>query len=482
MLRLLNAHSYTFEWVSDPGSVQYVILSHVWAPEGEQSFSEVSAILDDPDTHLGEDGAPSRLSEKVARFCARARADGFSYIWIDTCCIDKASSAELSEAINSMFQWYSAAARCYVHLHDVADDDRPQADKSQFRRSKWFTRGWTLQELLAPHTVIFLSKEWREIGTRQDLAKTIEEVTGITADVLEGFTPISSVCVARRMSWAAERKTTREEDEAYSLMGLFGVHMPTIYGEGRKAFVRLQEEIMRQIPDDTLFAWGDRLPLRSAVTIGSLSKSDRPGGLLASSPQAFKYAKDLRAISHVKFMSDLYFLTERGTRARSAVESLSEYTVNRYGVRAVVHAILDKHLVFLPCVDADDNLVALLVDRIPDTPIPDLFQVGARDSSGRFYRLASLQYAVSMPLSANHISLYVDPAPAPAFSAMMIMKEPWKDYTIGRMRPRCVTIIMLKGGTEVDVGETRRPSTISGHLIPGHTSGPGPEPSKVASI
>ncbi len=232
---------------------QYAILSHVW-DDNEQSFQDVRGFLQVP-ASLDHDPLPW-ASEKIRCCCIYAASQGFRWVWIDTCCIDKTSSAELSEAINSMYRWYRDATVCYVYLADVPASQDPYPTGSRFRNSNWFTRGWTLQELLAPVDVRFLSREWIWIGDKVIFATLLREITGIEIGVLTFQVPLSSVSVARRMLWASRRKTTRVEDEAYSLMGIFDVHMPTIYGEGRRAFQRLQEEIMRTSPDHTLFAWG----------------------------------------------------------------------------------------------------------------------------------------------------------------------------------------------------------------------------------
>ncbi|PIL28610.1 hypothetical protein GSI_08652 [Ganoderma sinense ZZ0214-1] len=197
----------------------------------------------------------SRLSEKIRKACAVARLDNFSQLWVDTSCIDKTSSSELSEAINSMFAWYRDAAVCYVYLADVPRSDDLRRPGSAFRRSRWFTRGWTLQELIAPRVVVFLSREWEIIGTKENLADLVEDITGIDRDVLVHKKSHTELSIAARMSWAAERATTRVEDQAYCLLGIFGIIMTPIYGEGEHAFRRLQEEILRHIPDDSIFAW-----------------------------------------------------------------------------------------------------------------------------------------------------------------------------------------------------------------------------------
>ncbi|PHH76283.1 hypothetical protein CDD80_1664 [Ophiocordyceps camponoti-rufipedis] len=231
---------------------EYAILSHRWGRD-EVTLQDVQA----------RDRSKEGFT-KIERCCARAREDGFRYVWIDTCCIDKTSSAELSEAINSMFVWYYRADRCYVHLADVP-----------FRsigESAWFTRGWTLQELLAPPECHFLDESWAHIGTKTLLQQAISDRTGIPLDILSGDTDIEKASIAQKMSWAAKRETTRVEDRAYSLLGVFGINMPLIYGEGERAFFRLQEEIMKVSDDHSLFAW---------------ESPDARGGLLATSPAAF---------------------------------------------------------------------------------------------------------------------------------------------------------------------------------------------------
>ncbi|KAK0642137.1 heterokaryon incompatibility protein-domain-containing protein, partial [Cercophora newfieldiana] len=225
----------------------YAVLSHTWEKD-EISFQDIQAIQ-------RGDTAATRKPEyhKIAMTRAVAAAHGFDYVWIDTCCIDKMSSAELSEAINSMYRWYQEAAMCYAHLTDVT------AVNKELAASRWFTRGWTLQELIAPSMMVFLNTAWEEIGTKSDLGPVISKITRIPEAILQGAADLETASIAQRMSWAANRKTTRPEDIAYCLMGLFGVNMPMLYGEGEKAFIRLQEEIMKISSDHTLFAWGNRI-------------------------------------------------------------------------------------------------------------------------------------------------------------------------------------------------------------------------------
>src|SRR3569833_2244284 len=218
-----------------------------------------------------------------------------------SCCIDKKSSSELSEAINSMYRWYAKSDICYVYLEHVTDGDICASADSAFRRSPWFKRGWTLQELLAPREVVFDSRGWKRLGTKRELCDIVASITGIHRRYLLGESHLDAASIARRMSWASERQTSRPEDMAYCLFGLFDINMPLIYGEGaRKAFQRVQEAIMQAYPHDhTLFAWGedDGLPLVDLMDeyqawtrqLSWKDSENRPRltGLFAASPRDF---------------------------------------------------------------------------------------------------------------------------------------------------------------------------------------------------
>jgi hypothetical protein len=245
----------------------YAILSHTWG-EGDEEVK-----LQD----LGAPGVERKAGyAKIKGCCRQAQMDGLVYAWVDTCCIDKTSSAELSEAINSMFRWYANADVCYTYLVDVPSSLDPN-DLASFRSSRWFTRGWTLQELIAPENVVFYTREWEKLATKRELTRTISAVTGIHEDILLGR-DLTEVSIANRMSWASRRVTTRPEDIAYCLLGIFGINMPLLYGEDQKAFIRLQEEIIKVSDDHSIFAWKSVHPLGNEDFYG----------LLALSPHMFR--------------------------------------------------------------------------------------------------------------------------------------------------------------------------------------------------
>jgi NACHT domain/Heterokaryon incompatibility protein (HET) len=216
----------------------YAILSHTWGADTEEVTFE----------DLTDGTSKSKAGYNKIRFCGeQARRDDLQYIWVDTCCIDKSSSAELTEAINSMFRWYREAAKCYVYLSDVSKgnyDHLPRSIwKSAFRGSRWFARGWTLQELIAPTSVEFYSSEGMRLGDKRSMEQQIHEITSIPVRALRG-NPLSDFSFEERLSWAIKRETTREEDKAYSLLGIFDIYMPLIYGEGgESAFKRLRTSV-----------------------------------------------------------------------------------------------------------------------------------------------------------------------------------------------------------------------------------------------
>jgi hypothetical protein len=246
-MRLLKSRpgdgGFELTTLDDNHALPYAILSHTWTADQEVTYKE-----------LLEGTSTNKSGYAKLRFCGeRAAADGLEYFWVDTCCIDKSASVELSTAINSMFRWYQRAARCYVYLTDVSvPEEITDAEafriswEQAFRRSRWFSRGWTLQELLAPASVEFFSCEGKRLGSRISLEQEIHEITGIPTRALRGQR-LSEFSVEERMCWAAGRTTTVKEDEIYCLLGIFGVFLPLIYGEGKHyATLRLKEEIQKR--------------------------------------------------------------------------------------------------------------------------------------------------------------------------------------------------------------------------------------------
>ena len=345
---------------------KYAIMSHTWDPEGEQSYKQLKDIQKQYPPYNSEDDASSvlrdplpdpavndrisnmwndkNLSSKIREACRVARMTGYRYLWADWCCIDKSSSSELSESINSMYQWYALADVCYVFLPDVPPDDDLKAEKSSFRKCRWFTRGWTLQELIAPRKVVFLAQNWKEIGSKVGLGELIAEITKIDYDALLGIEPLDNFSLAQRFSWAADRKTTRVEDRAYSLLGILDINLPTLYGEGERAFRRLQEEILRRTSDQTLFAWTKyRLQLSSSNTVSynpensniaplNLDYESNPSlSLLAPSLDAFSQCERIQTLPHDEVLRRLR-LTTNDLPAR-------HYEFTPYGIRVQLPTI-----------------------------------------------------------------------------------------------------------------------------------------------
>jgi len=288
-MRLINTSTLQPTEFVGSNLPEYGILSHTWETN-EATFEDARVGLLRSGKSLG--------IQKVRKACELARADNLDYCWIDTCCIDKSSSSELTEAINSMFQWYASARVCYAFLSDLRSDDGIDA----LTGCRWFTRGWTLQELIAPKTLRFYDESWVLRGTKLDHAALVSEITSVDESILLRHKGLDSIPVGRRMSWAAGRQTTRLEDMAYSLLGIFGVNMPLIYGEGEKAFMRLQEEIIRQNNDLSIFLWTSKC-------------GNRYRGILGQSPDEFRCARSIVRLSVTPSLENPeYIMTNKGVR------------------------------------------------------------------------------------------------------------------------------------------------------------------------
>ena len=343
IMRLLNTTSFKVEDFVESGTsrLKYAILSHTWGI-GEVTFQDMQREFSLLQNMEG--------ITKLQGSCAQAKKDGYEYIWIDTCCIDKSSSAELSEAINSMYRWYKEARVCYAYLSDVSSKTSSNhwQQGSSFRESRWFTRkfkspsygalpdllerrgrtcvslpdgsdmltsrtstgGWTLQELIAPRNLLFFSDTWNQLGSKAELSELIAEITGVDSQILQtGF--LENASVARKMSWASNRVTTRVEDRAYSLLGLFDVNMPLLYGEGKKSFMRLQEEILKQIDDDSIFAHQG-----SALDICDSLLAEVPD-YFSESADIFLYQRNVQLHDDAEHVSMPCSLTSKGVQVYS---------------------------------------------------------------------------------------------------------------------------------------------------------------------
>ncbi|KAI0008725.1 HET-domain-containing protein [Xylariaceae sp. FL0662B] len=362
-MRLLNTRKLELETFQNERP-PYAILSHTWGDDEApfQTFTRQGRLK----------GSIARLRKrhfaKVIRSCKVARDNGLDWIWIDTCCIDKASSTELTEAINSMYAWYEAAEVCYAYLSDVLDEDDPLDEKSSFATSRWWRRGWTLQELIAPRSVEFYSTNWVWIGSKWELAKTVERITGIHRTILKEpyFSGLAqrNWSIAQRMSWAAHRQTTRPEDLAYSLMGLFNVNMPLLYGEGaHRAFLRLQGEIAKLTNDQSLFAYG-RWPLST----DDIAEDDLiiGGSMYAHHPSRFRDCGDIiplrRNDGGLPWTSEFSLPNDGYLRIRLRVIE----NTSRPDMR-------ETHIIFLECELANepDQIVGFFVhehDRVEGMP------------------------------------------------------------------------------------------------------------------
>lgn len=305
-MRLINIETLALEEFFGDSIPRYAILSHTWEAE-EISFQDYNWIINyDQELKDGiiDEFPPkqrARLQEKgeslkkrtgyskIQRFVSlalgyyegvvdlespyareiRHSIPPVNYVWVDTCCINKESSAELSEAINSMYQWYERAAPCMAYLADVSSPPlyrlatEEVKSQSDLPHSRWFCRGGTLQGPLVPRHIFFYNKDGASIALKDDIGELLKQITGIRRHFLTARFRVEMPSIASKMSWAARRETTRVEDEAYCLIGLFGVNMPLLYGEGEQAFQRLQHEILRTSDDLSIFLWGYGLPLKN---------------------------------------------------------------------------------------------------------------------------------------------------------------------------------------------------------------------------
>ena len=293
-MRLINTTTFTFEGfkVNSNGVPPYAIVSHCWEGEQEISFRDFNELEE------GRGITQKRGFHKVWKACERARNEDppLRYCWVDTCCIDRLNLGETDRSINSMYAWYRNSAICYVYLHDLQDGGDLE---SQLPECKYFTRGWTLQELVAPQRMMFFDAKWKPRGTKIELRGLLSRITNISEHVLEDGRNVHKECVARRMSWAANRQTTLVEDQAYCLLGIFNLQIQTFF-EGMPFFY-LVLEIIQKINDRSVFAWKS-------------SSNETYRGLLPCSPKEYAHCSRYNHVPAAEEMANLYQYMAGGLR------------------------------------------------------------------------------------------------------------------------------------------------------------------------
>ncbi|KAF2733667.1 HET-domain-containing protein [Polyplosphaeria fusca] len=371
-MRFLHTRELTFHEFHGNKIPEYAILSHTWGDE-EVTHQEMMNLNNVVRAKSG--------FAKISQFLVEARDRYYNYAWIDTCCIDKGSSAELTEAINSMYNWYRNAGTCFVHISDVhsneceiinastVDESYPGQSEllrrllispklifpRRLKESRWFRRGFTLQELVASRHRRFFSRDWKEI---QVTIEHLASITSIPQRVLR-FGLTDDICVAQKMCWASTRETTRTEDIAYCLLGIFDVNMPLLYGEGAKAFLRLQEEIIRRSDDETIFLWRE-----------SNAKPHACRGLLARHPSEYAHCANMTRHHGLPTEPLPYSLTNTGLqmslRLVPVQESLFGSDVSHLERLALTHDPKQLFVPILHCGQNDDinQIVSIILLKI----------------------------------------------------------------------------------------------------------------------
>ncbi|KAK4961787.1 hypothetical protein LTR10_002278 [Elasticomyces elasticus] len=297
--RLISVRTLRLENFTPGETPPYAILSHTW--EGDEVlYAEL------------ESGSAWEKPQydKIRNTAKQARQDGHDHIWIDCCCIDKHNAVELSEAINSMYAWYRNAEVCYALLSGVTRSDDTVWDEAHtsFIDCRYFTRGWTLQEMLASRKVNFFAEDWTPLGPLSDIAVLVSRASGVPQKVLNGKRTIFECSIAQRLSWAASRTTTKTEDMAYCLLGILDISLDLRYGESNQAFARLQEAILKKSSDLSVLAWTDADPAKAIK-------------LLAHSPVNFRHCHDVVHYPTVEASSE-HWTTDRGLKGTFPVRAV----------------------------------------------------------------------------------------------------------------------------------------------------------------
>ncbi|CAI6338731.1 unnamed protein product [Periconia digitata] len=332
-MRLINCHTFQIEEFPEHKKPRYAILSHT---------SKVPSIITKPASDVKEEVKVPE-SQIITKACDIALGHGCDYCWVDTVCVNRSDSGDWSEAVNSMFKWYQDATFCIAYLNDfegiglsgesvgnanASFESKAGLDKeaeppaysevdqtyslANLGRCDWFSSGWTLTHLIAPRHVQFYDSQWRFYKEKREFATEISRITRIPVQVLKSANyNCHRYSVAEIMSWASRRRTDRIEDLSYCLFGLFDVNLPLIYGEGHKAFRRLQEEIIRTRADLSVFAW------QSKIADKDLPPHERIRGILARSPSEFSQASGIPA--SIQSRTPGFRMTNKGLQIDAAI-------------------------------------------------------------------------------------------------------------------------------------------------------------------
>ncbi|KAI6028861.1 hypothetical protein F5J12DRAFT_398310 [Pisolithus orientalis] len=347
--------------------MDYCILSHRWTTEVTYEEMESLTKIENKNEIRSRSGY-----QKILRCCERTQCDGLGLLWIDTCCVDFSNVPETSDVINSMFQLYQNSKYCYAYLHDTSVFPTRRDDKMFGRFDgwpEWFSRGWTLQELIAPENLRFFNKDWEYVGDKRSLAPKLAEITKVPVRVLRDGLSSYHPSAAQVISWAADRRTLCVEDRAYSLLGLLDVNMPVLYGEGKRAFLRLQLEVMRMSNDQSIFAWKHSVTCSVRWT----------GGVLADDPIFFRDCHDVIKMEPKEFYEGLSLLWE--SDAKGLVTSQGDEGIPAF---IVTNGAIQIRLPLLPYYGCPSVFLAALACRKENDPLP--VTIGLASFASNYYR------------------------------------------------------------------------------------------------
>ncbi|OSD01021.1 hypothetical protein PYCCODRAFT_1436801 [Trametes coccinea BRFM310] len=380
-MRLLNARTGSLEWLDETANTPYAILSYL---QDVETASSSSAHTEAPTSTLEDSALLSHLSPTIRNACRVASDSGYGHLWIQDYCVDMNDRTELSRTLNAAWDWHARAGACYVYLADVSPGNVDVASRSdsEFRRSSWHEDVWALQALIASSKLVFLARDWSVLGTKGTLAAVLEEITGVDRSVLSGAQSVHDVSVARRMWWASKRRTPSVEDCAYALLGIFGVEMSIEYGEGPRAFLRLQEEVFRRTLDQSLFAWHYHLG------------HEHPDCLFAPSPCCFARSGDIRPISYHDLAArlDLPADTDPPCVPQLTSEQLSirlpliPHQISSFPPTSALYEVFGvaarfSDVAILQCEDAQGRLVVLTLNPPPHAHSGNEFLVRAVETT-----------------------------------------------------------------------------------------------------